>query len=86
MSQAQLTRAYDEVVTFFAQGPSREEILNFRLSDGTVARVRELLRKNSEGTLTPDEADELDQSVQLDRMMMLIRSRARQEERASRGA
>lgn len=68
-------RAFDEVVTFFSRGPSREEIAAFRLSDATVARVQELLQKSSAGTLTPDEADELDQCVQIDRMVTLIRSR-----------
>ena len=77
MGQVLLVRAYDEVVAFFARGPS---------SDETIARVRELLRKNSAGTLTPDEVGELDQCVQLDRMMLLIRSRARQEAQKARGA
>lgn len=76
VGQAVEQRAYDEVVDFFARGPSREEIAAFRLSDRTVGRVRELLRKNSAGTLTADEADELDQCMQLDRMVLLIRSRA----------
>ncbi len=78
MSQTPVLRAYDEVVAFFARAPSQAEIAAFRLSDETIARVRELLRKNSEETLTPDEADELDSCVQLDRMLLLIRSRARQ--------
>ena len=78
MGQASIPRAYDEVVGFFARGPSQDEIASFRLSDETVDRVRALLRKNSAGTLTPDEADELDQCTQLDRMLLLIRSRARQ--------
>lgn len=78
MSQTPLLRAYDEVVAFFARAPSQAEIATFRLTDETVDRVRELLRRNSEGTLTPDEADELDSCVQLDRMLLLIRSRARQ--------
>jgi hypothetical protein len=78
MSQTLLPRAYDEVVAFFARAPSQEEIAAFRLSDDSVDRVRELLRKNSAGTLTTDEADELDACVQLDRMLLLIRSRARQ--------
>ena len=86
MSQTSLLHAYDEVVAFFARGPSSDEIATFRLSDETITRVRELLRKNSAGTLTPDEAEELDQCVQLDRMMLLIRSRARQEAQKARGA
>ncbi len=79
------TRAYEEVVTFFATGPSREEISAFRLSEETIARLRQLLRKNSAGTLTADEAEELDQCVQLDRLLLLIRARAL-EQPTSRGA
>ncbi len=79
MNASPVMRAYDEVVTFFANGPTREEIAAFRLSDQTVARVRELLMKNSAGTLTTDEADELDQCVQLDRMLLLIKSCAHQQ-------
>ena len=79
MGQQVLMRAYDEIVAFFARAPSLEEIASFRLSDQTVMRVRELLQKNSDRKLTADVADELDQCVQLDRMMLLIRSQARQQ-------
>jgi len=75
MSQTSLLRAYDEIVSFFARGPTPEEIATFRLSEGTTARVRDLLRKNSAGTLTAEEAEELDQCVQLDRLLLLIRTR-----------
>ena len=43
MSQAVRMRAYDEVVAFFASGPTREAIAAFTLSDETITRVRELL-------------------------------------------
>ena len=79
MSQASLKRAYDEVAHFFARGPAPDEIMQFRLSDETIARVRDLLYKNSAGTLTNDESEELDQCVQLDRMVMLIRTQARKQ-------
>ena len=79
MNTPPVMRAYDEVVTLFANGPTREEIASFRLSDQTVARIRDLLLKSSAGTLTDDEADELDRCVQLDRMLLLIKSRARQQ-------
>ena len=84
MGQRPLFRAYDEVVEFFARGPSQNEIATFHLSDDTVSRVHDLLRKNSAGTLTADEADELDQCRQLDRMLLLIRSRARQQKSLAR--
>jgi hypothetical protein len=75
MSQTALFRAYDEVATFFARGPAPAEIAAFHLSDETVERVRALLHKNSAGTLSEDEAEELDQCVQLDRVLLLIRAR-----------
>lgn len=79
MNHATLPHAYDEVVAFFASGPTREAIATFRLSDETVARVRQLLLKKSAGTLTVDETDELDQCVQLDRIVLLIRSQVYQQ-------
>jgi hypothetical protein len=75
VNQASLLRAYEEIASFFARSPSSREIAAFRLSDQTIARLRELLEKNSAGTLTPDEADELDQVSHLNRMLLLIRSR-----------
>ena len=75
MSQASVLRAYEEIASFFARSPSSEEITTFHLSDETVARLRELLEKNSAGMLTSDEADELDQVGHLNRMLLLIRSR-----------
>lgn len=75
MSQASLLRPTEEIAEFFAHGPSPEEIAAFRLSAPTIVRVRELLAKNTAGTLTREESEELDQLVLLDRIVMLIRSR-----------
>lgn len=75
MSQASVLRAYDEIASFFARGPSPQEIAAFRLSDETVERIRELLEKNADGTLSQDESAELEQVSQLNRMLLLIRSR-----------
>ena len=76
MSQTFIMRAYDEVVSFFAGGPTPDEIAQFRLSDETIARVRDLLYKKSLGTLTEDEAEELDVCVHLDCIVTLIRIQA----------
>ncbi len=86
MNQVAPPRVYDEVVAFFASGPTREAIATFRLSDETVARVRQLLLKKSVETLTADEADELDQCVQLDRIVLLIRLQAYQQMQDARDA
>ncbi|HUY76650.1 MAG TPA: hypothetical protein VMV29_07745 [Ktedonobacterales bacterium] len=75
MSQTIVVRAYEELADFFARSPSTDEIMAFRLSNETVERLRELLYKNSAGTLASDESDELDQVQSLNRLLMLIRSR-----------
>jgi len=75
MSQTIVVRAYEEMADFFARSPSTDEIMAFRLSNETVERLRELLYKNSAGTLASDESDELDQVQSLNRLLMLIRSR-----------
>ena len=74
MTIAHPPRAYDEVVRFFAGGPSRAEIGSFQLSAESIARLRHLLLKQSAGTLTEDEANELDECVHLDRLLLLIRA------------
>lgn len=75
MSQTSIIRAYDEIASFFARGPSSEEIAAFHLSPQTIERVRDLLEKSSAGTLSADEQEELDEVGHLNRMLLLIRSR-----------
>lgn len=81
MEQQGVVRVYEEIADFFASGPSPAEILAFHLSNESVEWLRELLYKNSAGTLTADETDELDQVATLNRLLMLIRSRISSERR-----
>jgi hypothetical protein len=74
LSQTSMLRPTEQIAEFFARGPSRQEIMAFRLSDESLSTIRELLCKNSAGTLTPEEAQELDELVLLDRIVNLIRS------------
>jgi hypothetical protein len=85
MAQGDAVLAYEEAASFLAGGPPVEAIASFQLSDEAVSRVRSLLRKNSSGTLTSEEADELDQCVHLDRLLSLVRAKASARQ-ASRGA
>jgi len=65
----------DEVVEFFADAPSREEIAAFRLSPTAHERIRTLLARHAAGALTPEEEREIDQMVLLDDILSLIRAR-----------
>jgi len=53
-------KGYDEIVDFFARGPSPAEILAFRPSEETLDRVRYLLDRNAADELTSEEAEELE--------------------------
>ena len=65
----------EEVAEFLARGPSAQEIANFRISESAQERVRALMDKNEDGTLTADETAELDEIAVLDRLFTLIRAR-----------
>lgn len=71
-----------EVITFLARGPEPKEIVAFRPSEGSVERVRELLDKNRQGTLTPEEEAEMDGIESLNHLFTLIKAHARLHLRA----
>jgi hypothetical protein len=70
-------RAADEVVEFIAREISPEALVNFRPSDSTRQRVWELVNKEKEAGLTPDEKCELDDYERLEHLLILTRAKAR---------
>jgi len=68
-------RSYDEIVDLFAR-TSSAEILAFRPSTESQARVNYLLEKNKEGDLTDDESEELERFGELEHLMQLVKARA----------
>lgn len=71
--------AYDELVDLFADPAVAERILTFHPSPAMQARIEELLEKNRQGTLTPEEQAELDEVERLEHFMRLIKARVRQK-------
>ena len=70
-------RAADEVVEFIAREISPEALVNFRPSESTRQRVWELVNKEKEAGLTPDEKSELDDYERLEHLLILARAKAR---------
>ena len=68
----------DEVLAFLSRGPQPQEIVAFRPSRGSVERIRELLDKNRQGTLTSEEEAEMDYIQSLNHLFSLIKIHARQ--------
>jgi hypothetical protein len=70
-------RSYDEMIDVFARGGGAGSVLAFRPSAEAQARVRDLLARSNEGTLTDDEQAELDRFGELEHLMQLVKARAR---------
>jgi hypothetical protein len=70
------TSVYAEVLNFLIQRPTPKEIVAFKVSTPTQERLRTLLEKNREETLTVQETGELDVYEQLEHLMILLKAYA----------
>jgi len=73
------TSARDEVLDFLTSTPTPEQIIAFRPSETTQARIRYLLDANRSGTLTAEEKTELDDFAEIEHWMRSLKIRARQK-------
>ena len=70
-------RAADEVVEFLTREISADALVAFQPSEAARRRVWELVRKEKEEGLTPDEKCELDEYEQLEHLLILAKAKAR---------
>jgi hypothetical protein len=70
-------RAADEVVEFLAREISPQALISFHPSDGTRRRVWELVQKEKEEGLTPEETGELDDYERLEHLLIVAKAKAR---------
>jgi hypothetical protein len=68
---------YQEIIDFLASSPTLEQMSGFKISDAAQQRLEELLDKNREGELTPEEEAELDRYFQYRHIMILLKASAR---------
>lgn len=66
----------DEVMAFLLSSPTPQQIIDFRASDGAQRRLRYLLDVNRNGTLTPEEASELEVASNVNQFMMTLKAKA----------
>jgi len=69
---------YAEIYQFLVSSPTLEQIIAFRASEATQARVRELLAANKTGGLTPEDEAELDEFEDANHFVSMMRVYARQ--------
>lgn len=70
---------YAEIYQFLVSSPTPEQIIAFRASETTQARVRELLTANKEGGLKPEEEAELDEFEDANHFVSMMKVYARQQ-------
>jgi len=68
---------YQEMIDFLASSPTTEQLVAFKISASAQERLEELLDKNREEGLRPEERAELDTYLHLSDLMTRLKARAR---------
>lgn len=76
MATAHLLPLYDEFLDYLVEKASPAEILAFHPSETAQDYARELLERNNEGALTLEEKNKLEQMLQFERMMSVLKAKA----------
>lgn len=67
---------YNEFLDYLIDKATPSEILAFKASDDAQVYARELIERNSAGTITPEERHQLEQMLTFERMMSVLKAKA----------
>jgi len=70
--------AYFEMIDFIAAGTTSEAVAHFLPSPEAQRRVAELIEREKEEGLSPEETAELDHFMELEHILRLAKAKARQ--------
>lgn len=70
--------AYFEIIEFIAAGTTPQAVAHFRPSAEAQRRVEELIQREKEGSLGPEDKQELDHFVELEHILRMAKAKARQ--------
>jgi hypothetical protein len=76
MAISQLTPIYNYFLDFVVEKATPQEILAFQIPEAERQRAIVLLEKQDNGTLTPEEAQMLDEMQRVDQMISAMKARA----------
>jgi hypothetical protein len=68
--------AYSSFLDFVMQKATPEDILAYQMPESEQQRIIELLNKQDEESLTPEETEELQEIKMIDRMLLALKARA----------
>jgi hypothetical protein len=69
--------AYLEIIDFIAAGTTPEAVANFRPSSEARQRIAELMEREKEDDLSPEEKAELDHFEELEHILRMAKAKAR---------
>ena len=69
--------AYQEAIEFLARGMTAQELVAFQPSADASARLERLIQKEKSEGLLPEEHEELERSMEVERVLSLAKARAR---------
>jgi hypothetical protein len=70
--------SYLEIVDFIAAGTTPQAVVDYHPSAEAQQRVAELIAREKEGGLAPEEKAELDRLMDLEHILRMAKARARQ--------
>lgn len=73
MAIAKTHTILDEIAEFFMSRPTAEEIADFQVSEAGQKRASELLERNRQNVLTPDEHAEMEEFMRVDHVMTVLK-------------
>jgi len=68
-----------EIIGFLSEGPSPAQVAEYAVSERAQEHLRRLLALNESGLLSLEEQAELDEIAQLEHIMILLKTQAREQ-------
>jgi hypothetical protein len=70
--------SYLEIIDFIAAGTTPQSVIDYRPSEEAQRRVEDLIARERDGQLSPEEKSELDHFMDLEHIIRMAKARARQ--------
>ncbi len=70
--------SYLEIIDFFATGTTPQAVVDYHPSADAQQRVAELIERDKDSDLSPEEKAELDHFMDLEHILRMAKARARQ--------
>ena len=71
--RTEATAVASELIHFLSTGPSAEDVLDFHISDEAQERTQRLLALNESGLLSVKENAELDELIEIERIVIALK-------------